>query len=259
MSVGYPTEMHEMGAKAIVDFFSEIQEIEAVILYGSCARGTATKDSCLDVMVLVSPEVLPSQGERLEQRWRGFHESENIFERLLQVGEYSHIDLNFIDGIFKPQPHNWTGGPDDFELEIGNTLVYSAPLYESSDRLQRIKGEWLPYYDDSLRNERLAEVKKFFLNNLDHVPLFMDRELYFQAFNRFYDAFREFLQALFISRRTYPIAYDKWIREQIEGILGLPELYEQLPSLLEIGHFESQEILERAEHLEHLFEKHVTE
>lgn len=29
------------------------------------------------------------------------------------------------------------------------------------------------------------------------------------------------MQALFIARRTYPIAYDKWIREQVVDILGL--------------------------------------
>ena len=85
----------------------------------------------------------------------------------------------------------------------------------------------------------------------------MDRELYFQAFHRLYDASREFLQALFISRRTYPIAYDKWIREQVEEILGMPELYRQLPHLFEIEHFESGEIAKKAELLNHLLEKHV--
>jgi len=80
------------------------------------------------------------------------------------------------------------------------------------------------------------------------------RGLYFQSFNRLYDAFREFLQALFISCRTYPIAYDKWIREQVEEILGLPDLYQRLPRLLEISHFESDEIAQKAEELRGLLE-----
>ena len=74
------------------------------------------------------------------------------------------------------------------------------------------------------------------------------------AFNRLYDAFREFLQALFISRRTYPIAYDKWIREQVEEILCRPDLYQRLPRLLEISHFESDEIAWKAEELRGLLE-----
>ncbi len=251
--------MHEKGAEAVLDYFTKIEEVEAVILYGSCARGKASKDSCLDVLIMVPKEVLSSGKQELEKGWQDFYESERTFKKLLEVGKYSHVDLEFIDGIFQPQPHCWTGGPDNFELEIGNTLVYSEALWEGNDRFQRLKKDWLPYYDESLRKGRLAEVKKFFLNNLDHIPLFVDRKLYFQAFNRLYDAFREFLQALFISRRTYPIAYDKWIREQVEEILELPELYEQLPGLLEIKNLRSEEILRKAEKLEHLFKQYVTE
>ena len=42
-----------------------------------------------------------------------------------------------------------------------------------------------------------------------------------------------------------PIAYDKWIQEQIVDILGLPELYNQLLRLFEIRNFESHEFLTR--------------
>ena len=35
-------------------------------------------------------------------------------------------------------------------------------------------------------------VRKYCLNNLDHIPLYIERRLHFQCFNRFYDAFREF-------------------------------------------------------------------
>ena len=53
----------------------------------------------------------------------------------------------------------------------------------------------------------------------------MARRLYFQPFDRQYNAYREVLQAMFITWRAYPIAYNKWIREQVEEILGLPELH----------------------------------
>jgi hypothetical protein len=65
------------------------------------------------------------------------------------------------------------------------------------------------------------------------------------------------MQALFISRRVYPIAYDKWIREQIEDILGMPEIYKKLVSLMEISHFESHEIIDKALALEHLFHEYI--
>ena len=77
------------------------------------------------------------------------------------------------------------------------------------------------------------------------------------SFDRLYNAYREFLQALFIARRTYPIAYNKWIREQVEEILGLPELYAQLTHLFEIKQFASSEIADKAKEVEQLLEKYA--
>ena len=94
-------------------------------------------------------------------------------------------------------------------------------------------------------------------NNLDHIPLYVERGLYFQSFNRLTDAFQEFLQALFIAHRSYPIAYDKWVREQVEGILGMPRLYERLPKLLEIDCLESTELVRKATRLEELLATEV--
>jgi predicted nucleotidyltransferase len=255
----YPTIEHERASKAIVNFFSKVPDVEAVILTGSCARGKATKDSCLDMMVLLPRKASARKRSELERRWSDFYENSAVFDKLRRVGRYSHVDLDFVDGCFVPKARGWTSGPDEFELEIGNTLVYSVPLWERGDRFKRLKAMWLPYYDEKLRQKRLATVRQFCLNNLDHVPLYVNRGLYFQAFDRLYNAFQEFLQALFISRRTYPIAYDKWIREQIEEILGMPEFYRQLPKLLEIKHFESQEIALKARELNRLFEKCVQE
>ncbi len=65
------------------------------------------------------------------------------------------------------------------------------------------------------------------------------------------------MQALFIARRTYPIAYNKWIRDQLVEILGLPELYDQLTHLFEISRFESSEITDKAEEVEQLLETYA--
>jgi len=255
----YPTVEHQRAAEAIVGAFSQRPDAEAVILVGSCARGKARWDSCLDVMVLALPEVLAAKRGDLERWWDGFYQAEPAFQALRRLAKFSHVDLEFVDGRFAPGPHTWTSGPDEFELAIGNTLVYSAALWERGDYFQRLKARWLPYYGEELRRERLAMVRRFCFNNLEHIPPFVERDLYFQAFNRLYDALREFLQALFIARRTYPIAYDKWIREQIEEILELPELYRELPRLLEIHHFESQEIADKATGLWCLVEKYTSE
>ena len=166
---------------------------------------------------------------------------------------------DFINGVFNLREQDEAAGPDDFEVEVGNFLAYSVPLWQGSDYYSQLKSQWLPYYDEAVRRKRLEKVRWYCLNNLHHIPLYVERGLYFQSFDRLYNAYREFLQALFIARRTYPIAYNKWIREQVEEILGLPELYEQLTHLFEIRHFESHEIVGKAKEVEALLEKYTSE
>ena len=66
---------------------------------------------------------------------------------------------------------------------------------------------------------------------------------------------QEFLQALFIARRVYPLAYNKWIRMQVEDWLGLPELYRALPQLISIRNIESSELVDRASDLNDLLDR----
>jgi hypothetical protein len=170
------------------------------------------------------------------------------------------VHLGFVDGVFTPTEQDEAAPPDSFEVSIGNLLVYSAPLWERNGHsayLEEIRRAWLPYYSENLRRERLAAVRSFCLNNLHHIPLYVERGLYFQSLDRLHNSHQEFLQALFIARRTYPIAYNKWIREQVVDILGLPELYPHLTQLFEITSFESTELADKARALEQLLEQYA--
>ena len=207
--------------------------------------------------MLAKPEEGRSQLKDLEKGWEELERSNQAIRALYQVGKYSVVHPDFIHGIFNPREQDEVAGPDDFEIEIGNFLAYSVPLWQGSDYYSQLKEKWLPYYDEDLRQQRLEKVRWYCLNNLHHIPLYIERGLYFQSFDRLYNAYREFLQALFIARRTYPIAYNKWIREQVEEILGLPELYEQLSHLFEIKNFESSEIGDKAKEVEELLEKYA--
>jgi predicted nucleotidyltransferase len=253
----YPTLEHQAAADAIVEYFVSNYKIDAVLLVNSCARGKATRDSCLDIIVLVKPESSRSPLKDLEAGWEEFEKSDQTIRALYQAGKYSVVHPDFIHGIFTPREQDEAAGPDDFEIQIGNFLAYSVPLWEGSDYFRQLKEQWLPYYPDELRQQRLERVRWFCLNNLHHIPLYIERGLYFQSFDRLYNSYQEFLQALFIARRTYPIAYNKWIREQVEEILGLPELYAQLTHLFEIKHFESSEIVDKAKEVEELLEKYA--
>jgi predicted nucleotidyltransferase len=257
LEAAYPTPEHQRAAETITDFFVSNYNIDAVLLVNSCARGKATRDSCLDIVMLAKPDPSRSQLKDLETGWEELEKANQDIQALYKVGKYSVVHPDFIHGVFHPREQDESAGPDDFEVEIGNFLAYSVPLWQGSEYFSQLKAQWLPYYDEELRQRRMARVRWYCLNNLNHIPLYMERGLYFQSFDRLYNAYREFLQALFIARRTYPIAYNKWLREQVEEILGLPELYAQLSHLFEIKHFESSEIADKAKEVEELLENYA--
>jgi hypothetical protein len=89
---------------------------------------------------------------------------------------------------------------------------------------KELQNKWLPYYDEELRLQRLTMIKNACEYDLDHIPFFIKRELYFQALDVLCKAFQEYLQMLFIANKTYPIAYNKWIKEQIVKWLNKPDL-----------------------------------
>lgn len=253
----YPTPEHQKAAETITEYYVSNYNIDAVLLVNSCARGKATRDSCLDIVMLAKQEGSRSSLKNLEAGWEQFEKSSEIIQNLYEVGKYSVVHPDFISGVFHLREQDESAGPDDFEVEVGNFLAYSVPLWQGSDYFTQLKEQWLPYYGEELRQKRLERVRWYCLNNLHHIPLYIERGLYFQSFDRLYNAYREFLQALFIARRTYPIAYNKWIHEQIVEILGLPELYEQLTHLFEIQQFESHEIAEKAREVEQLLDKYA--
>jgi hypothetical protein len=252
-AIAFPTLAHAHAAEAVVEF-STRSEVEAVVLVNSCARGTATPESDLDVALLVDPGLSAQHRRSLEASWRVWCESRSVFRDLERLSRFSRLHLDLFDGMFTPTTWDDGGGPDDFEVEIGNRVAHGVALWERARVFAELRSRWLPYYGDDLRRERLAMVRSSCRLNLARVDAGVARGLYFHAFGRLYHAFQEFLQALFIARRAYPIAYDKWIREQVVEWLGLPRLYSRLPAILEVQHLESDEVSDRGRELLDLLE-----
>ncbi|HZC28532.1 MAG TPA: hypothetical protein VE269_02240, partial [Gaiellaceae bacterium] len=238
---------------AITEFFAAHSATDAVLLTNSCARGKATPDSCLDMQVVVRPDAV----DTLDEEFRRFAAGSVEVSALRRVGRFSDLHLDVSDGVVTLAPIEEEGIPWS-EVSVGTFFVYSVPLHVHGDRYERLRSQWLPFYDDLLRRERLRAARWFVLeNNLARIPWYVSRGLYFQAFDRFVRAFQGFLLGLHLARRTYPIAYNKWIREQVAENLGLPELYERLPRLFEIDRFESAALERKAAELELLVDEFV--
>jgi nucleotidyltransferase-like protein len=226
---------HAQAARAAAGWFSEATVVDGVLLVGSWARGRAHRGSDLDLAVLVTPDADEGERDTLLAAWEQSKARVEAGKLLQPLVRHSDFDVEVLDGEFAPEPRGWTSGPDEFELQIGNHLAYSTPLFERGDRYRELRNHWLPFYDDELRARRLDAVRTYCSNDLGHIPCALGRGDRLHAFHRLYHASQEFLQALFITRRTYPISYDKWIEDQLVGLLGLPELYKQLLEIVGVA------------------------
>src|SRR5215212_5381778 len=119
----YPTLEHQRAAEAIVDFYISNYKIDAVLLVNSCARGKATRDSCLDIVMLAKPDSSRSQLKDLEAGWEELEKSNQTIQDLYKAGMYSVVHPDFIHGVFDSREQEEAAGPDDFEIEIGNFLA----------------------------------------------------------------------------------------------------------------------------------------
>jgi hypothetical protein len=250
----FSNNVYARAAESATEFLASCDEVDAVMLVGSSARRSDAND--LDISALVASSEAVNE---VEARFAQFAHGRPEFEALSALGPFVEIDFHALSGEFAPGPRGWTSGPDAFELDIGNEVAHSLPLWERNNRLSQLRNHWLPFYNNELRAVRLKDARMYVVNDLEHVPLMIKRDEPFHAFHRLYLAFQGFLQALFITRRTYPIAYDKWIREQVEDLLGLPELYQELPAIIGVRDLDLAELMRSTDRLKQLLEEETTD
>jgi len=217
VSPSYPTPEHRAAAEAVVDFWALRPDTQAILLTCSCARGRAVPDSCIDISIVVAPERFAATQAAVWPRFERYCRENAACQALEARVPWSGVDADLIDGTFLPGYHGYTSGADEFEL--------------------------------NLRGERLVSVLAFARNNVEHIAPYAERGLLHQAHKRLLHASEEYLQALFISRRVYPIAHDKWIREQMVDILDEPTAYERFRSLFALPRFDARSLIQSAETL----------
>ncbi len=248
----FPTILHKETAKLVRDYFLSIPDVDTVLIVNSCARGQAVPESDLDFAILVKPGTTLIEIKNIEANWQIYADTEPAFLKYKQSHEFAHLHLDVIDGNYTPAIAEIGVVPDSLEIEIGNQVCYSAPLGKAGSYFRELQNKWLPYYDEELRLQRLTMTRNACEYDLNHIPLFIERGLHFQAFDILYKAFQEYLQALFIANKTYPIAYNKWIKEQVVKWLNKPNLYPKLAPILSVSNIESNEVNEKAKILREL-------
>ena len=250
----FPTILHKDTAESVRDYFVHDPRVDTVLLVNSCARARAVPESDLDFAILVKTTVTPMEILTIETDWNSYAQSQPVIAKYKQSGPYAHLHLDVITGQYTPKILE-SGEPIDFfEIEIGNQICHSLPMNSAGPYFQELQKKWLPYYSEDIRKQRRVMSRNACIYDLDHIPFLIKRNLYFHAFEILYKAFQEYLQTLFISKKTYPIAYNKWIKEQVVEWLDMPGLYPKLLTILSISRIEGNEINDKAELLRDLLD-----
>src|SRR6185436_667272 len=170
-------------AELIRDYFLRIPNVDTVLVVNSCARGKAVPESDLDFAILVNPDTRPDEIKAIQNSWQLYSETQTTFLKYKQSNQFAHLHLDIIDGNYTPMRIEKGEPIDYFEIEIGNQVCYSAPMDMAGLYFQELQNKWLPYYDEELRLQRFQMAKVSSNYDLDHIPFFIKRKLYFQAFD----------------------------------------------------------------------------
>lgn len=255
--IKFPTNSHEQAFEKTVNFFKKKKEVSAITLVGSVLRGHGSYDADIDIDIFVSHKKIE---KKLTDEFTPH--KHKIVEQLRQRGDTGKFfDIGFhvltLPDDLKVTPRTWTSGPDMFEVNIAHYFVYCDVVFEQNKLYADTRKKYVPYHDELLRQQRLDDTVKYCLNNIDHIEPYVKRGLYIHALKRMRHATEEFIQALFISRRIYPIDYDKWVKYELEKILKMPQLYHKLIPLYGLCDLESNELITKGRKLKKLLEFHI--
>ena len=261
-SILFPNELYRDVLEKMVRYFEVFPSVSAIVLTGSLARGRAVIGSCIDLCVFLDKEGYEALASGLKARTKAY--SRMGGEVCYYAGEVEggvefddiRVDIEFTDGKFQTGHMSFDIVRDEFETTIGNLLVYCLPLFQKGNKYQRLRSKYLPFLSDALRKEGLAGTESEFSYKIWKTRWLASRGEYFAALVTLLEAKRIFLQHLFIRERKYPIDYVKWLKEQCEAILGMPELYAKLADAVEGIELNKRGINEKATVLEQMMQQY---
>jgi hypothetical protein len=248
----------------ITEYFQKYRGVYAIVLTGSLARGRAVKGSCIDLFIFLEKPQFKALAFFTRSRAYGYSRlggqicyHENELEGGIEFGKI-RVDVGFTGGKFAPSHSNsFDITRDEFETTIGNLFVYSIPLYEKGQKYRRMRQKYLPFYNDELRRTRLAATSEEFRYKTWRTRWLAKRGEYFAAVHSLLEAYRIFLQHLFIKERKYPIDYVKWIKEQCSQILRMLNLYQELASVIDGMELKQKTIVGKSLLLEKIFDEYA--
>ena len=260
--IHYPTQSYSIVLNKMVKYYEAYLRVFAIVLIGSLARGKAAPGSCIDLTIFLHDEEFEKLAYRLNDRAKAYSRlgGEICFysgdvEGGVQFDDI-RVDLVFTDGRFRKGCNPFDMVNDEFETTIGNLFVYGAPLFTKGNKYGYLRSKYLPFYNEDLRQKRLDGTKSEFNYKVWKTRWLASRGEHIAAFDTLLETTRIFLQHLFIKQRKYPIDYCKWLKEQCQSILAMPELYRKLVAIIGDTKLSKKGIEKKAVMLERLMQQY---
>ena len=250
----YPTPEHRRIVEGLTALLSSHRQVWAVVVEGSLGWGGATAASDVDVVAFVEPGALASvRSEDWQARYRGLGAEVSPVVGL-RFGRL-RADVDLTDGQLAP-----SGGLprlDDYELAVGNLVAYAAVVYERDGRFGRWAAQYLPYFEEGWRRERMRLVWLDLGHNLRTVREMADRGLLLHGLERLLYAARYVVHYLFLQERKHALDWLKHLEWQAEHVLGLPALPGELGRVLALPELSAATLCRGAGELETLAARYL--
>jgi len=98
----FPTDTHARVADAIAHTFATDDAVDTILITNSCARGRATPESDLDLVLLATAGLSALAVAGLEARWAAFLAHDSDVQEFRNTGPFAHVHADVITGVYTP-------------------------------------------------------------------------------------------------------------------------------------------------------------
>jgi hypothetical protein len=168
------------------------------------------------------------------------HDRENPRIELKLTYKSQVFDLVITNSKIYCGNHPQDVSTDNFELYIGNLFANCKLMFQNKNYYDKLKKQYLPYYDNKLRVLRINLLKKDIRRITHQLEINADEGRLVNAVYYLNRLLCCIIQLRFMQKKVYPISYKKWIDYQFNELLKDPASLHKLNQILKGTDFSSK-------------------
>lgn len=211
-------------------------DIQAAQIYGSSTYGSGFKEGVSDIDICVYTDKMGKISDKqivdiVNNSAQDFKDKQPtiIDDYIAHRIEFyvDHPDIPFDITILRPEIPRIeniakTASYDSVDMIIGALYQHGIPLFGEIPEKKRVEEDFLPFYNDTLRRQRLDILGKRLATYTKRVEMLVnDRDP--DILDHLYKTRNHFIKWLFMYKRKYPVCLHKHLAYQFDSILKLPK------------------------------------